>query len=200
MEEWMKIISVPSYLLAAYQTEFDEVEANVMVVLMETARLFIQVRGGNTRTRLPELTEMQLLYLFKGLVVENLGYHFFNRSFDLLAARIDESLEEAEIKAYALFFLSCAAIECDNEAGFRFLIQKVGTNALPLPISLAARCELESSTNAHKSGLLKFHKDKLRKLLTTSGKAQAAQRVAVQAKIDELFEKPLTNRRLASQS
>lgn len=32
-EEWMKIISVPSYLLAAYQTEFDEVEANLMVVL-----------------------------------------------------------------------------------------------------------------------------------------------------------------------
>ncbi len=197
IEEWMKIISVPSYLLAAYQTEFDQVEANVMNVLLEAARLFLKVKTGKTKTRLPELTEMRLLYLFKNLVTESLGYQFFNRGFDTLAIKIDELLDDPEVKAYALFFLSCAALECDNDAGFRYLIHRVGAKALPLPISLATRCELESTTSIVNSGLLKFHKDTLRKMLEASGKAPAAQRIGVQAKIDELFERPLSSRRLS---
>lgn len=194
-EEWMKIISVPNYLLAAYQTEFDEVEANLMVVLLETAKLFLQVRSGATKTRLPELTEMQLLYLFKSLVGENLGYHFFDRGFDALALRIDESLEDPETKAYALFFLGCAALECGNESGFRFLVQTIGAGSLPLPVSLAISCELSSNTNIEKSGLLKYHRDKLKKMFATSGKLATAERAAIQGRIDELFEKPLTTRK-----
>jgi len=103
-EEWMKILSVPNYLLAAYQTEFDEVEANVMVVLLEMARLFLKVRRGDTRTRLPSLSEMSLLYLFKSLVVESLGYQFFERGFEALALRLDEALDDPEAKSLALFF------------------------------------------------------------------------------------------------
>jgi len=91
--------------------------------------------------------------------------------------------------------LACAALECGKDFGFKFLVETVGAGALPLPISLAIRCELESATNLDTCDLLKYHKEKLRKLLAASGKAPTAQRVAVQVQIDELFEKPISARK-----
>lgn len=193
-QEWMKMLSVPNYLLAAYQTEFEEVESNVVVVLLETARLFLRVRSGDTKTRLPELTEMQLLYLFKSVVVENLGYEFFNRGFDSITLRIGETLDDPQVKAYAMFFLGCAALECRNETPLRFLVETIGAKSLPLPISFAIQCELESKTNLDKDGLLRFHKQKLRKLFVQKGKASAAENVALRSRIDDLFEKPMSAR------
>jgi hypothetical protein len=195
IEEWMKIISVPNYLLAAYQTEFDEVEANVQAVLLETAKLFLRVRSGDTKTRLPDLTEMQLLYLFKGLVTQSLGYDFFSRGFDAIALGLDDANEDKDIRIYALFFLSCAALSCGNDSGFKYLVHTIGAHAMPLTVSLATKCELESASNLEKSNLLKYHKDKLRKLLTASAKMPAGERLAMQSRIDELFEKPMSARK-----
>lgn len=194
-EEWMKLISVPSYLLAAYQTEFEVVENNLKVALLDAARLFARVKEGNTRTRLKDLSEMHLLYLFKSLVVESLGYDFFNRGFESIALQISDELEADEIKAHALFFLSCAALHCGNEACFKYMIDSYGASKLPITISLAIRCELESSTNLANNKLLKNHKDKLRKVLIGGGKKQnPTNRLETQGRLDDLFEKPLSTR------
>lgn len=194
-QEWIKFLSVPNYLLAAYQTEFEEVESNVMVVLLETARLFQRVSRGETETRLKELTEMQLLYLFKSIVVENLGYQFFNRGFEAITWRIDDCLDDAAVKRHAIFFLGCAALECGNDAVFRFLIERVGAKDLPLSISLAIECELKAKTNIEKDGLLRYHKAKLRKLLECPGRKGATEALAMRSHIHDLFEKRLSARR-----
>lgn len=194
-EEWMKLISVPSYLLAAYQTEFDAVESNLKVALLDAARLFARVKEGDTRTRLKDLSEMHLLYLFKSVVVESLGYEFFNRGFESVALQIADELDDEEVKAHALFFLSCAALHCGNDACFKFMIDSIGASKLPIAISLAIRCELESVSSIQNSKLLKSHKDKLRKaLLGGSRKIDPTARLATQARLDELFEKPLSTR------
>lgn len=197
IQEWLNILSVPNYLLAAYQTEFHEVESNVMVVLIEAAKLFIRVREGETKTRLPELTEMQLLYLFKSIVIENLGYDFFNKGFETLTIRIDEELEDPLVKSYALFFLGCAALSCNNNAPFKFLVQQISAKTLPLPISLAIQCELETSTSLDNHKLLHYHKDKLRKMMLRPGKSTLTENLEVKSKIDDLFQKPLSSRKNA---
>ncbi|MYZ52707.1 NACHT domain-containing protein [Malikia spinosa] len=195
VEEWMKLISVPSYLLAAYQTEFDAVESNLKVALLDSARLFNRVKEGNTKTRLKDLSEMHLLYLFKSLVVESLGYEFFNRGFESIALQIADDLESDDVKFHALFFLSCAALQCGNDACFKFMIDTYGAIKLPITISLAIRCELEMATNLTTSRLLKSHKDKIRKVLFGGGKKQGlTNRLSMQGRLDDLFEKPLSTR------
>lgn len=194
-EEWMKLISVPSYLLAAYQTEFDQIESNLKVALIDAAKLYIRVKSGDTTTKLTELPEMHLLYLFKSIVVESLGYEFFNKGFESVALQITDELEDQETKSHALFFLACAALHCSNDFGFKYLIETFGAGKLPISISLAIRCELESNTNINNSKLLKFHKSKLHKLFsTTKSQGGSAKRNSDRNKITDLFEKPLSIR------
>lgn len=194
-EEWMKLISVPSYLLAAYQTEFDVVEKNLKVALLDAAKLFARVKAGDTKTRLKDLSEMHLLYLFKSIVVETLGYDFFNRGFEGVALQIAEELEAEDVKAHALFFLACAALQCGNDSCFKFMIDTYGATKLPIAVSLAIRCELESATNLPNSRLLKSHQDKLRRVLLGGGKRPSpTDRLATQNRLEELFDKPLSAR------
>lgn len=198
-EEWMQLISVPSYLLAAYQTEFDEVENNLKVVLIEAAKLYLRVKYGDTRTKLKELSEMHLLYLFKSIVVESIGYDFFNKGFEGVALQISDELEDSSVKAHALFFLACAALHCNNDFGFKFIIETIGASKLPLSVSLAIRCELESSNNLDTSKLLKYHKDKLHSLFKTNkNQGGQAKRSADRAIISDLFEKPMSVRNAAA--
>jgi uncharacterized protein (DUF2164 family) len=198
-EEWMQLISVPSYLLAAYQTEFDQVENNLKVVLIEAAKLYLRVKEGNTRTKLTELSEMHLLYLFKSIVVESLGYHFFNKGFESVALQIADELEDQDVKSHALFFLACAALHCSNDFGFKFIIETIGAGKLPLAVSLAIRCELETNTSVNNSKLLKHHKDKLHRLFSAGkSKGGSAKRNSDQSRITDLFEKPLSVRKNSS--
>ena len=74
-------------------------------------------------------------------------------------------------------------------------MQNVGAKALPLSVSLAIRCELEANTNLDKDRLLKYHKDKLRRLLVGSGKISKTDSMAAQGRINDLFEKPLNPKR-----
>ena len=198
-EEWMQLISVPSYLLAAYQTEFDQVENNLKVVLLDAAKLYLRVKSGNTRTKLKELSEMHLLYLFKSIVVESLGYHFFNKGFESIALQISDELEDQEVKSHALFFLACAALHCSNDFGFKYIIESIGAGKLPISISLAIRCELEANSSVKNSKLLKHHKDKLHGLFKASNsQGDSAKRNSDQNRILDLFEKPMSVRNSAS--
>lgn len=194
-QEWMKLISVPSYLLAAYQTEFDAVERNVKVALLDAAKLFARVKSGNTTTRLKDLSEMHLLYLFKSVVVETLGYDFFKPGFESIALQIADELEAEEVKAHALFFLACAALHCGDDSCFKFMVDTYGATKLPIAVSLAIRCELETATTLSNSRLLKVHQDKLRRVLFGSGKHPSpTDRLATQSRLDELFDRPLSAR------
>jgi NACHT domain len=196
-EEWMRLISVPGYLLAAYQTEYDEVERNVKVSLLETARLYHRVKEGNTKTRLKELPEMHLLYLFRSVVAESYGYDYFDSGITSAMLQISSELEDEAVKDHAMFFLACAAAHAGSTEGFKFILEERGVEKLPVAISLGIRCELESSTNIEKSSLLKSHRSKLEKLLFGSGKQRTKHELlGVQQQLTDLFEKPLSTRRV----
>ncbi len=206
-EEWMKIIAVPSYLLAAYQTEFSVVEENAHLVLIDAAKLYLKVKRGDTvtsMTSLASLSEMHLLYLFKTLIVESIAYKYFGGAFDSIALHIRDSRNEDEVKHYALFFLACAAMDLGNQDIFRFVLEEIGVGKLPLAISLAARMELETHTNLEKSPLLRSHRARLQKLLAPSSnrnKGQAkGEEIAFQNKIKEMFEKPMKTRQKSLKS
>lgn len=190
-EEWMKIIAVPSYLLAAYQTEFRIVEENSHLILIGAAKLYLKVRRGETKTLLADLSEMYLLYLFKSLIVESVAYKYFEKAFDSVAMYIQNSSNDDEIKHYALFFLGCAAIDLGNQNVFKYIIEDIGAAKLPLAISLAIRMELETHTNLGNSKLLRRHRAHLQKVLIPSAKVNKGQEIASRKRIKEMFEKPI---------
>ena len=187
-EEWMKAIAVPNYLLAAHQTEFSAIEQNIKVVLFDVARLYVRIKSGNSSTRLGELPEMHLLYLFKGLVEETLAYDFFKPAFEGVALSISESLDE-EIKVLSLFFLACASDKLGNGDLFEYLVKDIGAERLPLSIGLALKVEMEGSTNIHKFGLIKLHRDKLHRLLR--GGRTKVEGIGVQQKLKDLYRRPI---------
>lgn len=195
-EKWMKIIAVPSYLMAAYQTEFDILENSLNDVLLEAAKLFIQIKLGNTSTKLKELPEMHLLYLFKALLSENISYDFFQKGFDNIHLDLD-SHNIPEEKFLALFFLGCAESDLGKDDTFNYLLERYGVTELPISISLAITSEVESKNNINKNRNIKKHITKLRKMLYPhNDKSHNSQ--ASKNKIDDLYKKPLSLRLLAN--
>lgn len=194
-QEWLKILSVPGYLLAAYQTEFEVVEENLFDVFVNASRLYLRVRSGDTRMGLSKLSEMQLLYLFKSIVVESCGYPFFARSFDSLLLRISDGVLDEDVRNHALFFLACSASECGSNDGFEYLVDSVGAERLPLSISFAIRCEIEGKSNLQKNKTIKTHQEKLQRVLIPNQKNKPGNLVALaRNRIDEIFERPISAR------
>lgn len=197
-EEWIKIFAVPTYLLAAYQTEFSVVEDNCHLVLLDAAKLYFRVRRGETKTPLVDLTEMQLLYLFKLLISEGIAYEYFERAFESIMLHIQSAAVDEEIKQYALFFLGCAAVELNNYSVFTYVLEDIGVDKLPLPISLAIRVELESHTNLENSRLLRNHRSRLQRLLALPTNGNKGAEIAARNTIKDIFDKPLSARRKGS--
>lgn len=194
-EEWMKILAVPSYLLAAYQTEFSVVEENAHRVLLDAARLYLRIRRGDAAPQLARLSEMHLLYLFKLLVVEGFAYKYFENAFDAIVVYIQESECNDETKHYALFFLGCAALSLGNQSVFQYIVRDVPIEKLPMPIAIAIRAELEMHTNLDKSALLRSHRARLQKLFSPNGSHKKMTRLGIRSNmIKDMFEKPLRDR------
>lgn len=188
----MKIIAVPSYLMAAYQTEFDILERSLNDVFLEAAKLFIQIKSGHTSTKLKELSEMHLLYLFKALLSENISYDFFYKGFNNICLELDSHNVQEE-KFLALFFLACAESDLGKDDTFNYLLDTYGVTELPISISLAITSEIESKNNINKNRNIKKHITKLRKMLyPQNDKSHNSQ--ASKNKIDELYKKPLSLR------
>lgn len=193
-EEWMKVVAVPTYMLAAYQTEFSVVEENAHRVLIDAAKLYLRVKRGDTKTSLTNLSEMHLLYLFKSVIVENLAYKYFERAFDSIVLHIQNSDNDEEVKYYALFFLACAALDLSNTSIFKYILRDIPIEKLPLPISIAIRAELETHTNVGNSPLLRSHRARLQKLLFPAISKNKVGLIAGQNTIKDLFDKPLKSR------
>ncbi len=189
---FLRILSIGNYLLAGYQTPYSVIQDSLDVVMVEAAKLYIDARDGRAFSSLRGLSEMQTLWLFAMTVRHCYGYQFFEKALPYAMAKIDESLEGDEVKAYALFFAAGALREVDNNCGFEFLLQKRRVQDLPLPLNLALRAELEySSKEFANSGIVKQYEKSLKKLLF----ADKASRMARDAHIESLFKEPLSARK-----
>lgn len=191
-ESLMKIVHVPKYTLAAYQTEFRVIESNTHLILLDAAHLYDRIARGEIKTSLNELSEMSLLYLFKSVLSESLGYSFFRKAIDPICVHVQEADVDTRTKVCALFFLGCIGAQFDDESAFQFLIKCHPIGELPISISVALTCETRMHTNLEKSPLLRAHADRLRKVLApTSAKDPALMQKRL---MKELFEMPIRTR------
>jgi hypothetical protein len=190
-EMWLKILLMPEYYLAGYQTRYAVVEENLYKLFIDAAELFRQISLGKSQTKLIELPEMHLLWFFQRIIRYFLGYDYFKRAIPATMLRIEQENISDEIKPLALFFAACFAAELNDGSGLEFLIKTYGAEKLPLAVSLAITIEQQSNKDFLKMPLLKEHERKLNHILKPSGdKKQGDQLIQNQA-IKELFDKPV---------
>ncbi len=193
METWLKVLALPDYVLAGYQTEYTVVEKNLYRLFIMAAKLYRDIREGRTRTRLTELSEMHLLWLFQRIIRYSYNYEFLKPAINQTVLSIDESQIDLEDKLYAQFFAACFAAQLDDYSAFEFIIKTYPADKLPLPISIAIELETKGDKDFSKLPLVKNHEKRLRKLLLGSSAdgVKGRRGASAEKSLTDLFEKPL---------
>ena len=186
---WIRFLQMSNYLLAGYQSPYAVVEESLTALFTEIARLYIDVKLGKSGTNLRQMSEMKVLWLFTMLVKHSCGYEFFHRALPLVMAEMDDdSSLDSETRIYALFFAASALADLGDVCGYRFLLGKHNTNVLPLPLALGLHCETQfAGKDFSNDPEIKKHAKRLRQMLSPA----ESNKVALQHKLESLFEKPL---------
>lgn len=199
-ESWLKILFMPDYFLAGYQTPYSIVEGNLYKLFLDAASLFNRIRSGDTKTKLAELPEMHLLWFFQRLIRDCFDYEYFRKSITTTLLKIDGEIADPKIKEIALFFASCYAAQLGDASGFEFLLKHHPTEKLQLSVALAIKLEQETNKDFTKLGILKTHEKKLQLLLAGGKDHKLLNGLETSKTLDDLFEKPVKSRKIESKS
>lgn len=196
-ESWLKILALPDYVLAGYQTEYSIVENNLYRLFVCAAILYRDIRDGQTRSRLIELSEIHLLWFFQRIIRHCYNYEFLKPAISQTILKIDSEAIDLNDKIYALFFASCFASQLNDFSGFEYIIKTYQTERLPLPISIAIDLETKCSKDFSKLPLVKNHEKRLRQLMMSSSKDASIRKrdgSSMERAVTDLFDKPLKSR------
>jgi hypothetical protein len=188
---WLKVLIMPDYFLAGYQTEYRLVEENLYKLFIEASELYLRIKRGDTKTRLTELPEMHLLWFFQRLIRQCYNYDFFRKAITPTILRLEQELVDTEVKHIALFFASCFAAELDDSNGFEFMLKNYGAEKLPISVSLAIQLEQQANKDFSKLPLLRDHDRRLRAMLRDSKLDTQVDKLEKRHSLEDLFERPL---------
>ena len=195
-EAWLKILVMPDYFLAGYQTPYSLIENNLFKLFLEAAELYSKIRTGDTKTKLGNLPEMHLLWFFQRVIRACFEYEFFRKSITTTLLKIDQEIADPKVKEIALFFAACYAAELDDPSGFEYLIAHYPTEKLQLSIALAIRMEQESKKDFTKLPVLKEHERKLNALFLPGEGRKRIAGLNNGKVLDDLFERPVKSRKI----
>ena len=162
LEEWLKIMSVSDYLLAAYTTPYQVVEEGVRNVAVTAAELYRKIITQGSETYFSGLPRMHLLYLLQMFIRQGYSYPFFAKAIEDAALRIDDSSLEKETKAYALFFLNVAYIDISEGETFDFMLSRIQKD---LPVDLQLALGHEAKNVKERTKLMRRQDKRLRRML-----------------------------------
>lgn len=171
VSQWMKLIASPSYLMAGSSSPYRVVEEYLPQLMIEAARLFVDITRGKTSLPITNLSEFQILYLFQLLVRQHYGYRHFEHAVDTAALFIDDEIPGNDlarnVQFYAMLFLGLFGKDIGQYEPIRFLIEKYKFADLPpaLIYALNAESKVDSSDkNAPLSQLFKKHNKRLKRM------------------------------------
>ncbi|SDN98927.1 NACHT domain-containing protein [Polaromonas sp. JS666] len=185
-----RLLNMGNYMLAGYETPYVHVQAALDVILVEAARVYLDIRHGRVPTGLTGITEMQLLWYFTEAIRACYGYDFFKKALPLTMAKIDEVLTvDDEARPYALFFAACSLADVEDTCGFTYLLEHNSATNLPIQISFALMCEMNLSIKAFANTKpVKDFDKKLKKVLKISG----GEKLDQESRLRALFHEPLS--------
>ena len=164
-EEWLKIINLSNFLLAAYTTPYEVVSEGVRNVAVTAAELYRKIITQGSEMWFSRLPQMHLLYLLQMFIREGYSYSFFAGAIEEAALRIDDSSLEDETKAYALFFLNVAYIDIRRNGKretFDFMLSRLQKT---LPVDLQLALGHEGKNVKERTALMRKQDRHLRRIL-----------------------------------
>jgi NACHT C-terminal Helical domain 1 len=179
-ERWLKVINLSNFLMAAYLTPYEVIEAGINNVMREAAELYGDVVLGKTESPFSELPRMHFLFLFQYLMRYSYSYGFFTPALVKAALTIDEGNLDNHLKAYALFFVNIAYLDTGAGDSFDFLL-KEHANDLPLDLSLAYKHESDSLKE--RSALMRKQDKRIKRILKHNKDLARA--------VDALYQNPI---------
>jgi hypothetical protein len=162
IEEWLKVINVSNFFMAAYATPYEVISEGVTKTMVEAAELYSKVVAGKSTTAFTKLPRMHILYIFQYVIRYGYSYDFFIRALEDAALEISAKDIDKDIKAYALFFLNVAYIDTGAKESFDFLLNG-SSNDLPIDIALAYKHE--SKNIKQRSAIMKKQDKRISRLL-----------------------------------
>lgn len=196
-ESWLKILALPDYALAGYQTEYSIVQDNLPKLFIEAAKLYRDISQNKTKSKLVELPEMHLLWFFQRIIRYCYNYEYLKPAISSVIISIDTANIDFDDKVYALFFAACFAAQLDDSTGFEYLVKTYPASKIPLSLSIAIDLESRSNKDFSKLPLIKAHEKRLRELLASKSHVNGGSvnvrgsGSATDQRLSELFEKPV---------
>lgn len=186
METFLRIINMPNYYMAAFQTPYEVIARGIERLIVEAATFYRDITKRHIKTDLQEFPEMQLLCLFQHVIRNSYSYSFFSEAIDNAAINIAADLEDDEVKAYALFFLNVISVRMEKKSSFDWLLGEF-SKILPLSVQLAI-CH-EGKEFKVRTALMRRHERGLRHAIKQNKKMEAA--------LEKMYGRPIRSLRAA---
>jgi len=167
-ERWGKCFAPANYLLAGHLTPYRVVEENLYRLMLEAARLFSDIASGRVVSDAASLPEVSLLFVLQAIIRDYYGYGFFRAAIDDTAIKIVDSLESAEIRSYALFFIGVIGIELGYEDAMNFLVDTFKVGEIPLTLMLAVSGEADQIDSKKIPARLRAYSRQISKILKSN--------------------------------
>jgi hypothetical protein len=140
LEKMMKLSCAPSFLLAAYNTPYEDIKNVLKKTIGDAGNIYLSMKN-DAECPLQNLSEMNFLWLFQIILRNCYSYNFFAEYFDqCILDYVGHSLSEKD--AYSAFFISMirATLKLDTPMDFIFENQ----DKLPTPIKLGLYHEISA--------------------------------------------------------
>lgn len=119
LEVLIKASTMGDFMLAAYQTPYQEITTSVEHIFKDMASLYVDLVYNKKESWLRKLPEMQLLCMFTMALRENYGYEFFQPALheSKIQADLDANLS-TEQRNVLMFFLDSVLAALGDESAF----------------------------------------------------------------------------------
>lgn len=171
MEQFLKIVNMSNFFMAAFQTEYKVISEGVKNMILEAARFYKAILQHKVKTELEQFPEMHLLCFFQQVLRDGYSYSFFSDAVEAAAIEIANSNEDDDIKAYALFFLNVIFIDMQKRTSFDWLLKDY---AKILPLSVQLGIAHEGDRLKERSALMRRHDRALRQAVNSSRSMSSA--------------------------
>ncbi|QDQ87236.1 hypothetical protein FMZ60_06335 [Alcaligenaceae bacterium SJ-26] len=133
-----------SFMMAAYQTPYNEITFAVSDAFIDLAKLYDSVVSTDVPTFLKTLPELQVLALFSYMVKQAYSYEFFRDALreSKFQVDIDEGLTTS-VKVIALYLLDCVLADLKDAQAFERLVEYEAD--MPWAIRLGISCEAQGN-------------------------------------------------------
>lgn len=143
IEQFMKIVSAPNFLLAAYNTPYDSIQNVVNEMLKSSGCLYLKLQKDASFPLL-NYAEMNFLWFFQMVMRDCYSYNFLKRAIEEYLVEMDtNNMNDAD--KYTLFFISMirASLKIEEPMDFLFAFRA----KLPVQIQLGLFHEVKSEKN-----------------------------------------------------